>query len=73
MTGSGSETPATPDPVPSRATPDPALAGYWPSPWPAEDGGPRRTQGPGGATGTTASIRFAPGLRAGRPLQATSR
>lgn len=76
MTGSGSETPATPDPVPSQpaaATPDPALAGYWPSHWPAEDGGPRRAQAPGSATGTTASIRFAPGLRAGRPLQATSR
>ncbi|MEO8457272.1 MAG: hypothetical protein ABI559_05610 [Chloroflexota bacterium] len=23
---------------------DPALAGYWPGPWPCEDGGPRRTQ-----------------------------
>src|SRR5687767_11766010 len=26
------------------AMPDPVLAGYWPSPWPCEDGGPRRTQ-----------------------------
>ena len=26
--------------------PDPALAGYWPSRWPCEDGGPRRTQFP---------------------------
>jgi hypothetical protein len=25
---------------------DPALAGYWPSHWPCEDGGPRRTQAP---------------------------
>lgn len=25
---------------------DPALAGYWRSPWPCEDGGPRRTQAP---------------------------
>ena len=25
---------------------DPVLAGYWPSHWPCEDGGPRRTQAP---------------------------
>lgn len=28
------------------SNPDPALAGYWPGPWPAEDAGPRRTQVP---------------------------
>ncbi len=28
-----------------------ALAGYWLSPWPAEDGGPRRGQAPGWTTG----------------------
>jgi len=28
-------------------TPDPGLAPYWPGPWPAEDGGPRRLQSPG--------------------------
>ena len=27
---------------------DDALAGYWPSPWPAEDGGPLRRQTPHG-------------------------
>ncbi len=26
---------------------DPGLAPYWPGPWPAEDGGPRRLQAPG--------------------------
>ncbi|OSC37213.1 hypothetical protein [Mycobacterium decipiens] len=30
---------------------DAALAGYWPSPWPGEDGGPRRTQTPHGTCG----------------------
>lgn len=30
---------------------DPVLAGYWPSPWPCEDGGPRRTQSPNGSRG----------------------
>ncbi len=28
-------------------SPDPGLAAYWPGPWPAEDGGPRRLQAPG--------------------------
>ena len=28
-------------------SPDPGLAPYWPGPWPAEDGGPRRLQAPG--------------------------
>jgi hypothetical protein len=30
---------------------DPALAGYWRSPWPCEDGGPRRLQAPNGSPG----------------------
>lgn len=30
---------------------DGALAGYWPSPWPGEDGGPRRAQAPCGKPG----------------------
>ena len=30
---------------------DASLAGYWPSPWPGEDGGPRRTQAPHGIRG----------------------
>jgi len=32
-------------------TRDGALAGYWASPWPGEDGGPRRTQAPSGKPG----------------------
>jgi hypothetical protein len=46
----------------------PELAGYWPSPWPAEDGGPTRRQAPPvGLAG--------PGLdlSAGRTLHATTR
>jgi len=31
-------------------SPDPDLAAYWPSPWPGEDGGPRRLQVPGSTT-----------------------
>ncbi|HVN51260.1 MAG TPA: hypothetical protein VMT43_07500, partial [Acidimicrobiales bacterium] len=48
------------------------LAGYWPSAWPGEDGGPTRRQAPsasnapGDAAGTF-------GLREGRALQATTR
>ncbi len=30
---------------------EPALAGYWPGPWPCEDGGPRRAQAPNGSHG----------------------
>ena len=30
---------------------DPGTAGYWPSPWPGEDAGPRRRQAPHGAQG----------------------
>lgn len=41
--------------MPSR---DPALAGYWPGPWPCEDGGPRRTQVP---THAEAGIDLQPG------------
>jgi hypothetical protein len=29
---------------------EPALGGYWPGPWPCEDGGPRRTQVPSDAS-----------------------
>jgi len=44
------------------------LAGYWPSPWPAEDGGPSRRQAPEAA-------RSIPGLdlAPGRVLRATTR
>ena len=44
---------------------DPTLAGYWDGPWPAEDGGPRRVQTPGGG------FRF--GLGADERLVARSR
>ncbi len=40
-------------------------AGYWPSRWPGEDGGPRRTQSPRGGSG--------PGLRPGAHLDVVSR
>lgn len=41
------------------------MAGYWPSPWPGEDAGPRRSQSPHGVGG----LRIAPGER----LEVTSR
>ncbi len=40
-------------------------AGYWPSRWPGEDGGPRRTETPRSGTGL--------GLQAGEHLECTSR
>lgn len=43
------------------------LAGYWPSPWPAEDGGPTRRQAP--PAGGDRGLDLAPG----RTLQATTR
>ena len=47
-------------------SPDPGLAPYWPGPWPAEDGGPRRGQAPGaGAT--------VPTVRAGTPVDVRTR
>ena len=42
-----------------------ALAGYWPSPWPGEDGGPRRTQAPHATPGL--------GIAAGERLEVVSR
>ncbi|MBY0442879.1 MAG: hypothetical protein K2Q25_12215 [Mycobacteriaceae bacterium] len=42
-----------------------ALAGYWPSPWPGEDGGPLRTQAPCGTPGL--------GITAGERLEVVSR
>ncbi len=42
-----------------------AAAGYWPSRWPAEDGGPRRTQAPRFGAGL--------GIRAGERLEVVSR
>ena len=47
-------------------TPDPDLASYWPSPWPTEDGGPRRLQAPG--AGLTV-----PHIRPGTPVDVLSR
>ena len=44
---------------------DAALAGYWPSPWPGEDGGPRRSQAPHGKPGL--------GIADGERLQVISR
>jgi hypothetical protein len=44
---------------------DSSAAGYWPSPWPAEDGGPRRTQAPRSGHGL--------GLRPGAALEVLSR
>lgn len=44
---------------------DTALAGYWPSPWPGEDGGPRRTQAPFGTCGL--------GITEGERLEVLSR
>lgn len=44
---------------------DAALAGYWTSPWPGEDGGPRRTQAPYGKPGL--------GIGDGERLEVTSR
>jgi hypothetical protein len=44
---------------------DTSLAGYWPGPWPGEDGGPRRTQTPGEG--------FSLGLQTGERLAARSR
>lgn len=44
---------------------DDALAGYWPSPWPGEDGGPRRRQAPTGKGGL--------GIAAGERLEVCSR
>lgn len=38
---------------------DPALAGYWQSPWPCEDGGPRRNQAPA----SDAALDLKPGER----------
>jgi putative molybdenum carrier protein len=35
-------------------------AAYWPSPWPAEDGGPRRSQAPAGLAGIVARPDCAP-------------
>ena len=46
-------------------TSDLPMAGYWDSPWPAEDAGPRRSQAPHG----TAGLRIADGER----LEVTSR
>jgi hypothetical protein len=45
------------------------LAGYWPSPWPAEDGGPLRQQAPDGIPGTVVGFD----LSGGRSLRATTR
>ncbi len=42
-----------------------ALDGYWPSRWPAEDGGPRRTQAPRGGPGL--------GIRPGERLEILAR
>ena len=39
--------------------------GYWPSPWPGEDGGPRRSQAPHGVSGL--------GIQPGERLEVTSR
>ena len=44
---------------------DPALAGYWMSPWPCEDGGPRSTQAP--------ASEFALDLKPGEKLAAHCR
>jgi hypothetical protein len=45
-------------------SPDPGLAPYWPGPWPAEDGGPRRLQAPGdGATVPTVTAGSAVEVR----------
>ena len=46
-------------------TRDPLLAGYWPSPWPCEDGGPRRLQAP--------ASDFALGIQPGEKLRVHSR
>ncbi len=42
-------------------TPDPGLSPYWPGPWPAEDGGPRRLQSPG-AGATLPAVTAASGI-----------
>ncbi|HEY3723475.1 MAG TPA: hypothetical protein VGN59_08960 [Acidimicrobiia bacterium] len=50
------------EPAPRSA---PGLAGYWPSRWPGEDGGPRRTQAPASGAGL--------GIRGGERLEVVSR
>ena len=52
----------------------PALAGYWPSPWPAEDGGPARQQAPrAGDARSPGGFDLTGGLRAtGRDLFAST-
>lgn len=49
----------------SRLSPGADLAGYWPSHWPGEDGGPRRSQAPHGVRGL--------GIGPNEVLQATHR
>ncbi len=46
--------------------PDPGLAPYWPGPWPAEDGGPRRLQAPGAGAAS-------PRVAAGTPVDVLTR
>ena len=50
------------------------LAGYWPSAWPGEDGGPTRRQAPNAGPDTThGAVTGTFGLTAGRTLRATTR
>ena len=56
--------PAPPPPPPPEPSPGLTPSGYWPSPWPCEDGGPRRlgtvpgTAGPVSGTGATPEVTF---------------
>jgi hypothetical protein len=43
-----------------RALSEPNAPSYWPSPWPGEDGGPRRSQAPSGLAGIAARPDRAP-------------
>lgn len=53
---------------------DPGLISYYPSPWPGEDGGPRRLAVPGlTASGTGSGAVPTPALRPGSTIDITSR